>query len=556
MPISEDHPQNPVNPYGETKLAVEKMLHWYGRAYGLRYAALRYFNAAGADPDGEVGEDHDPETHLIPLAIDAAMGGKALEIYGTDYGTTDGTAIRDYIHVLDLADAHVAALAKLRAGATSLCVNLGTGRGHSVREVIAAVEKVSGKKIAVRETGRRAGNPPALVADARLAADVLGWKPRIPSIETIVEHAWRWTQKRSARDDGSERAGAARELGAAVASAARGVGDRGGAPAAAAVDGQDCGGGRGASSRPTMPAATSARGTPRVAGAVNARYGGTFVFDNDHPCVGPDAPRDVAVPPSSYRASPAVGAARVVCFSPRHDLTLAEMPPVGDRRGRRPLARPDARAGRAPGGSPGVVLREQGRRRRRLQSAPARPDLRDVVRVEDVRDRARRVGAPPARHRPRADGGHHARRAAGRPPRAARGRARDRVRALLRPLRLRGLRRPQAARGARVRSRPRPRCAALAGAISAVTVRFDNLWRMSFPYVQVLHQAPTDGGDYKAFHFFIGFIRRCASRPCSSSWPGPRLAAATSFPTRHPKRRPRSCARCRPSTTSAHDRTP
>ena len=202
VPISEDHPQNPVNPYGETKLTVEKMLHWYGRAYGLRYAALRYFNAAGADPDGEVGEDHDPETHLIPLAIAAAMAGtsgKALEIYGTDYGTTDGTAIRDYIHVLDLADAHVAALGKLRAGATSLSVNLGTGRGHSVRQVIAAVEKVSGKKIAVRETGRRAGDPPALVADARLAADVLGWKARIPGIETIVEHAWRWTQKRSAR---------------------------------------------------------------------------------------------------------------------------------------------------------------------------------------------------------------------------------------------------------------------------------------------------------------------------------------------------------------------
>ena len=202
VPISENHPQHPVNPYGETKLTVEKMLHWYGRAHGLRYAALRYFNAAGADPDGEVGEDHDPETHLIPLAIAAAMDGESgtgLEIYGTDYGTPDGTAIRDYIHVSDLADAHVAALAKLRTGATSLCLNLGTGRGHSVRQVIAAVEKVSGKKIAVRETGRRAGDPPALVADARLAADVLGWKARFPNIEAIVEHAWRWTQKRGAR---------------------------------------------------------------------------------------------------------------------------------------------------------------------------------------------------------------------------------------------------------------------------------------------------------------------------------------------------------------------
>jgi UDP-glucose-4-epimerase GalE len=200
VPISEDHPQNPVNPYGETKLTVEKMLHWYGRAYGLRYAALRYFNAAGADPDGEIGEDHDPETHLIPLAFEAALAGasgKGLEIYGTDYGTPDGTAIRDYIHVQDLADAHVAALNKLRDGATSLCVNLGTGRGHSVRQVIAAVEKVSGKKVPARETGRRPGDPPALVADARLAAEVLGWTARLPGIETIVEHAWRWRQKRA-----------------------------------------------------------------------------------------------------------------------------------------------------------------------------------------------------------------------------------------------------------------------------------------------------------------------------------------------------------------------
>ena len=147
MPIAEDHPQSPVNPYGETKLAVEKMLHWYAAAYGLRYAALRYFNAAGADPDGEIGEDHDPETHLIPLAIEAALGGAASsQIFGTDYPTPDGTAIRDYIHVADLADAHLRALAKLRDGATALQLNLGTGRGHSVREVIAAVEKVSGRE--------------------------------------------------------------------------------------------------------------------------------------------------------------------------------------------------------------------------------------------------------------------------------------------------------------------------------------------------------------------------------------------------------------------------
>jgi len=196
VPINEDHPQAPVNPYGETKLAIERALHWYQRAYPIRFAALRYFNAAGADPDGEIGEDHDPETHLIPLAIEAALGGKALDIYGTDYPTADGTAIRDYIHVQDLADAHVSALARLRAGATNLCLNLGTGRGHSVREVIAAVEAVSGKKVPAREVGRRAGDPPELVADARLAADVLGWQARIRDMETIVEHAWRWRQKR------------------------------------------------------------------------------------------------------------------------------------------------------------------------------------------------------------------------------------------------------------------------------------------------------------------------------------------------------------------------
>jgi UDP-glucose-4-epimerase GalE len=197
VPIAEDHPQAPVNPYGETKLAVERVLQWYQRAYPLRFAALRYFNAAGADPDGEVGEDHDPETHLIPLAIEAALGGNPLQIYGTDYPTPDGTAIRDYIHVQDLADAHVAALERLQGGTRDLFVNLGTGRGHSVREVIAAVERASGKKVPARESDRRAGDPPELVADARLAGDVLGWKPRIPNIETIVEHAWRWRTRRS-----------------------------------------------------------------------------------------------------------------------------------------------------------------------------------------------------------------------------------------------------------------------------------------------------------------------------------------------------------------------
>jgi UDP-glucose-4-epimerase GalE len=199
VPLVEDHPRDPVSPYGETKLAVEKALKWYGRAYPIRYAALRYFNAAGADPDGELGEDHDPETHLIPLAIEAALGGPGLQIFGTDYPTPDGTAIRDYIHVTDLADAHLAALARLGAGTGEIAVNLGTGRGHSVRSVIAAVEKVSGRKVAAREVGRRAGDPPALVADARQAAALLDWKPSYPKLETIVEHAFRWRERRERR---------------------------------------------------------------------------------------------------------------------------------------------------------------------------------------------------------------------------------------------------------------------------------------------------------------------------------------------------------------------
>ena len=196
VPIPEEHPQAPVNPYGESKLAVEKMLHWYGQAYDLRYAALRYFNAAGADPDAEIGEDHDPETHLIPLAIDAARGARgALDIFGTDYPTPDGTAIRDYIHVVDLAEAHLAALARLRAGDRALRLNLGTGRGQSVRAVVAAVGRVAGRPVPFREVGRRAGDPPALVADARRAAAVLGWRPRFDDLDVIVEHAWRWRER-------------------------------------------------------------------------------------------------------------------------------------------------------------------------------------------------------------------------------------------------------------------------------------------------------------------------------------------------------------------------
>jgi UDP-arabinose 4-epimerase len=199
VPISEDNRREPVNPYGDSKLAVEKILRWYGGAYNLRYAALRYFNAAGADPDGELGEDHDPETHLIPLAIEAALGGRELSIFGTDYPTPDGTAVRDYIHVADLAQAHLLALNTLGAGTPQLQLNLGTGRGHSVREVVAAVERVSGRKVPAQLVARRAGDPPELVADARQAAAALGWKPRYATLDTIVEHAFRWREGRAKR---------------------------------------------------------------------------------------------------------------------------------------------------------------------------------------------------------------------------------------------------------------------------------------------------------------------------------------------------------------------
>lgn len=197
VPIDESHSQHPVNPYGESKLAVERILHWYSLAYSIRFAALRYFNAAGADPEGEIGEDHDPETHLIPLAIRAASeGGSELSIYGTDYPTPDGTAIRDYIHVADLAEAHRLALEHLAHGGESLQLNLGTGSGHSVRQVIAAVESISGRRVRVREAGRRSGDPPVLVADARRAGSVLRWHPAYPGIDAIVEHAYAWHVRR------------------------------------------------------------------------------------------------------------------------------------------------------------------------------------------------------------------------------------------------------------------------------------------------------------------------------------------------------------------------
>jgi UDP-glucose 4-epimerase len=195
-PIDETHPQAPVNPYGESKLFVERVLRWYGEAYGLRWMALRYFNAAGADPEGEIGEDHDPETHLVPLVIQTALGLRSfVEIYGTDYPTSDGTAVRDYVHVMDLAEAHLRGLNYLANGGKNTALNLGTGTGHSVREVIAAVAGISGRTVPVREAARRRGDPPILVADASAAFRLLAWQPAYPDIQTIVAHAWTWHQR-------------------------------------------------------------------------------------------------------------------------------------------------------------------------------------------------------------------------------------------------------------------------------------------------------------------------------------------------------------------------
>jgi len=196
VPIDETHPQAPVNPYGESKLMVEKMLRWYGDIYGLKWIALRYFNAAGADPDGEIGEDHEPESHLIPLVIGAAQGIRpAVKIFGTDYPTPDGTAVRDYVHVMDLGDAHLRALDRLRAGAPSQAINLGTGHGHSVKEVVDTVARVSGRTVPFVEAPRRAGDPPELVAAPARARGVLGWTCQFPDLETIVRHAWTWHEK-------------------------------------------------------------------------------------------------------------------------------------------------------------------------------------------------------------------------------------------------------------------------------------------------------------------------------------------------------------------------
>jgi UDP-glucose-4-epimerase GalE len=197
IPIAEDTPRQPVNPYGVSKLFVELALEAYDRAYGFRYASLRYFNAAGADESGEIGELHEPETHLIPLALRAAAGqGPELQVFGSDYPTPDGTCIRDYIHVTDLADAHVKALDHLAAGKPSFAANVGTGRGDSVQEVLAMIEEVTGNKVPRRVVARRPGDPPALVADPRKAQELLHWKAS-RSLRDIIATAWNWMQSQT-----------------------------------------------------------------------------------------------------------------------------------------------------------------------------------------------------------------------------------------------------------------------------------------------------------------------------------------------------------------------
>lgn len=193
MPITEEHPQAPINPYGQSKLMVEKILHDYSKAYGMKYVSLRYFNAAGADPEAEIGECHDPETHLIPLIIDAALGRReSVKVFGTDYDTPDGTCIRDYIHVTDIAQAHLKALEYLLAGGISDLFNLGNGKGFSVREVIESVRRITGRDIKVLEDVRRAGDPARLVGSSGKARRILGWNPEFEELDLIIRTAWKW----------------------------------------------------------------------------------------------------------------------------------------------------------------------------------------------------------------------------------------------------------------------------------------------------------------------------------------------------------------------------
>jgi UDP-glucose 4-epimerase len=196
IPIDEKHPQSPINPYGETKLIVEHIMRDYDKAYGMKYVALRYFNACGADLEADVGEWPGSSSNLIPLVLDAAIGRREdIKVFGTDYPTPDGTCVRDYIHVTDLASAHVLALKHLLAGKESQCFNLGNGKGFSVKEVIDMAKKVTGIDFKVTNVERRAGDPPELVADSKLARETLGWKPQYADLETIVSSAWKWHQK-------------------------------------------------------------------------------------------------------------------------------------------------------------------------------------------------------------------------------------------------------------------------------------------------------------------------------------------------------------------------
>ena len=196
IPLTENHPQNPINPYGWTKLMVERILKDYDTAYGLKSVILRYFNASGADESGIIGEWHNPETHLIPLILDAAMGKREdIKIFGTDYDTPDGTCIRDYIHVTDLADAHILSLEYLNNNNQSNQFNLGNGQGFSVREVIESVKRVTGRNFNVTQTQRREGDPAILIGSSKKAKDTLGWDPQYVNIDKIIETAWNWHQK-------------------------------------------------------------------------------------------------------------------------------------------------------------------------------------------------------------------------------------------------------------------------------------------------------------------------------------------------------------------------
>ena len=197
VPINEDHPQRPINPYGFSKLVVERLLTDVGVSHKLPWVALRYFNAAGSDPEGKIGEDHVPETHLIPLVLDAVRSGVPIQIFGTDYDTPDGTCIRDYVHVTDIADAHLRAVEYLRVGGKSCALNLANAQGYSVREVIAAAERVCGRPVPTKIAARRPGDPPTLVGSAERARTLLGWTPTRSELDVQISDAWKWLRSRN-----------------------------------------------------------------------------------------------------------------------------------------------------------------------------------------------------------------------------------------------------------------------------------------------------------------------------------------------------------------------